>query len=86
MTALKLVFAVGFLLGAGSLAWTADSVGRDTAVARVKRAAAFIRREAAAFAKFIGLDARDGREIREQPAITAKQPESLAGHQVGRCS
>jgi hypothetical protein len=82
MTALKLVFTVGLFLGAGVLAWTTDSVARDEAVAKVKKAAAFIKREAAAFAKFISEDvsgvpdAVSKRELRERSEVAAKDPES----------
>lgn len=81
MTALKLVFAVGLLLGAGALAWTTDSVARDEAVVRIKKAAAFIKREAAAFAKFIGEDVCgvpevvSERELRDRSEVAAKKPE-----------
>jgi hypothetical protein len=79
MTALKLLLAVGFLLGTGALAWSADSAAKAEAAARVKKTAAFIKREVAAFAKFIGTDAsdaRNGHEIKEQPAIAVKRSES----------
>jgi hypothetical protein len=80
MTALKLLFAVGFLLGAGALAWSTDSVAKAEAGARVKKVVAFIKREVTAFAKFIGTDVGDarnaGHEIKGQPAIVVKQSES----------
>jgi hypothetical protein len=76
MTALKLVFAVGFLLGVGALAWSADSVAKVEAAARVKKAAAFIKREVTAFAKFIGTDSVDQHEIKKRLSIAAEQSES----------
>jgi hypothetical protein len=87
MTALKLVFAVGFLLGAGALAWTAESAAKDGAVAMVKKAVALIKREGAAFAKFVGedvsgvSDANGPREIKERSVTAVKQAKSWS---VGR--
>jgi hypothetical protein len=80
MTALKLGFAVGILLGAGALAWAADPFARAESMAWVKRAVAFTKREVAAFAKFIGTDVsekqNDEGKIEARPAIAATQSES----------
>jgi hypothetical protein len=82
MTALKLVFAVGFLLGAGALAWTAESAAKDEAVAMVKKAAALIKREGWAFARFIGEDVSDvpdgtsESDLKKRSVTAARQPKS----------
>ena len=78
MTTLKLVLAVGFVLGAGALAWTADVGGR----VKARRVVASIKREVAAFVKFVGEDASDAKVVtgeskfKERPATTGKQPKS----------
>ncbi|HEY4142081.1 MAG TPA: hypothetical protein VGM57_11745 [Pseudolabrys sp.] len=82
MTAAKLVFAVGFFLGAGALAWTAESAAKDEAVAMVKKAVALIKREGGAFAKFIGEDVSEVPDSASESDL--KEQSVAAARQLGR--
>lgn len=84
MTALKLMSAVGAVLGVVALAWTKESAAKDEAVAMVRKMAALLRREGVAFTRFIGEDASripDGASERQSataaPAAEAWQVKRL---------
>jgi hypothetical protein len=78
MTSLKLMFAVGFVVGAGALAWAADAGAR----VRIKRASASLKREVAAFVKFIGEDVNDAPAVHGESEFQERS--STGPYSLGR--
>lgn len=78
MTALKLVAAVGLLLGTGALAWGAEFATKEEAVAMVKKAAALVKQEGEkAYASF---DAKGGYADRDLYVVVYKLDGKVLAH------